>query len=197
MDIYAYFKSLFRQSRESSPSKPLIHEMINRSEAEQQDYIQWKDTLVARRLRDWLAEQYVIFLHQPGELSEAVDFLDTPSSKGFVIYFHHTGYTLREAVHFFDFLKERVLLQDYRTQISDLRTYERPNWVETVQRHYLKPRPLTDEAGKLRQRFGNITIELILRNDRPHQMRLRATAYKDHLFQEPEEFKQLFAALMT
>jgi hypothetical protein len=197
MDIFAYFRSLFQQSRESSPSKPLVHELIVRTEAEKQDYVRWKETLVFKRLRDWLQEQYVLFLHQPEQLAETVEFLHTPSSKGFAVFFSKTRYSGREATHFFDFLKERVLDLEYRVQVSDVRSYERPDWVETVQRHYLKPRPQMNEAGKLRQRFGNITIELILRNDRPFQLRLRATAYKDHLFQEPEDFRQLFAALMV
>ena len=197
MDILAYFRSLFQQSKSSSPSKPLIHELIVRSEDEKQDYERWKETLVFRRLRDWLQEQYVIFLHQPDQLPETVEFLQTPSSKGFAVFFHKTRYSVREITHFFDFLKERVLEQEYRVQVSDIRSYERPNWVETVQRHYLKPRPQMDEAGKLRQRFGNITIEYILRNDHPYQLRLRATAYKDHLFQEAEDFKYLFTALLA
>ncbi len=197
MDIFAYFRALFQQSKESSPSKPLVHELIVRSEEEKQDYLRWKETLVFRRLRDWLQEQYVLFLHQPDQLAETVEFLQTPSSKGFAVFFNKTRYSSREVTHFFDFLKERVLEQEYRVQVSDVRSYERPNWVETVQRHYLKPRPQMDEAGKLRQRFGNITIEFILRNDQPYQLRFRATAYKDHLFQEAEDFKQLFTALLA
>ena len=197
MDILAYFRSLFQQTKTSSPSRPLIHELIVRSEEEKQDYERWKETLVFRRLRDWLQEQYVIFLHQPDQLPETVEFLHTPSSKGFAVFFHKTRYSAREITHFFDFLKERVLEQEYRVQVSDVRSYERPNWVETVQRHYLKPRPQMDEAGKLRQRFGNITIEYILHNDQPYQLRFRATAYKDHLFQEAEDFKYLFTALLA
>lgn len=197
MDIFAYLRSLFQQSRESSPSRPLIHELIVRSEEEKQDFAHWKETLVFRRLRVWLQEQYVLFLHQPEQLAETVEFLHTPSSKGFAVFFHKTRYTAREITHFFDFLKERVLDQEYRVQVSDVRSYERPNWVETVQRHYLKPRPQMNEAGKLRQRFGNITIEFILRNDQPYQLRFRATIYKDHLFQEAEDFKYLFTALLA
>ncbi|MFZ4427514.1 MAG: hypothetical protein ACOYOO_10170, partial [Saprospiraceae bacterium] len=79
MDIFAYFRSLFQQSRESSPSKPLVHELIVRTEAEKQDYARWKETLVFKRLRDWLQEQYVLFLHQPEQLAETVEFLHTPS----------------------------------------------------------------------------------------------------------------------
>lgn len=194
-EFWSYIKSLFQQSKASSPSKPLVHELIQRSQEEQEDYRRWKETLVFQRLKDWLSNQYALSRHLPDELDEALDFLDTPSSKGFVVHFHKTGYSTREAVHFLDYLKDAVLAEDYRIQISDLRVYERPKWVETVQRHYLKPRPAMNEARKLRQRFGNVTVELYLRDDKPYQLRFRATSYRDHLFQEAEPFDILVQSL--
>lgn len=206
-DIWEYFKNLFRKAETSSPSQPLIHEVIERTEEEQQDYQYWKETLVCRRLQDWLNDQYAVFCLAPEEIDDALDFLDTPSSKGFVIYFFKTRYSRRDVQHFFDYLKERVLALDYRTQVSDLRTYHRPEWVETVERHYLKPRPAFmrkdtplhasgKPVEKFDQRYGNIMIEFHLRDDQSHFLKFRATSYKDHLFTEPEEFKQLMQVLL-
>jgi len=212
-DIWEYFKNLFRQAESSSPSQPLIHEMIERSEEQLEDYAFWKSTMVSRRLLDWLHDQYAVFSVAPDDIDEALDFLDTPSSKGFVIHFYKTRYSPRDVRHFFDYLKEQVLGLDYRTQISDLRTYQRPEWIETVERHYLKPRPafmrksltvtpshsptLGNEAEKLNQRFGNITIEHQLRNDQPYHLKFRATSYKDALFTEAEEFRHLMQRILS
>lgn len=195
-DLWNYFKNLFRQAENSSPSQPLIHELIVRSPEEKADYDQWKSTLVCRRLKDWLNDQYAIFQVLPEDIDEALDFLNTPSSKGFVIHFNKTRYSKREVVHFFDYLKEQVLALSYKTQVSDLRTYQRPAWVETVQRHYLKPRSGQDEAGKFKQRFGNVLIELVLRDEQVHHLRFRATAYNDHLYQDAEEFKSLMMGIL-
>lgn len=194
-DLWSYFKTLFQQSKVSTPSKPLVHELIIRTEAERADFLHWKETVVFKQLKSWISSQYVLFQQSPEAVDESIDFLDMPSSKGFAIYFHKTGYTTREAMHFLDFLKDQVLRMDYRVQISDLRSYERPGWVETVQRHYLKPRPAMDEKRQLRQRFGNITIELFQRDDRPHNLRFRATSYRDHLFQDAEPFHVLMNEL--
>ncbi|MBK8879470.1 MAG: hypothetical protein IPN74_13255 [Haliscomenobacter sp.] len=197
-DLWGYFKSLFNQSRHSSPSQPLLHELIVRSAEERQDYAQWKETLVCRRLKDWLHDQYTAFLLSGSCPDESIDFLDTPSSKGFVIHFYKTRYSNRDVAHFFDYLKERVLALEYKSQISDIRSYERPNWAETVQRHYLKPRPLPlPEQEKLRQRFGNVTIEYVSRDDKAHQLLFRATAYSDHLFQDAERFEGLMKELLV
>ena len=205
-DIWDYFRSLFKKAESSSPSQPLIHEVINRSAEEREDYEYWKGTLVRRRLRDWLNDQYAVFRVAPGDIDEALDFLNTPSSKGFVIYFYKTRYSRRDARHFFDYLKEQMTGIGYRPQVSDLRTYHRPEWVETVERHYLKPRPFFSgdknhqpdkPAEKFDQRYGNVTIELLLRDDQVHHLRFRATTYRDHLFKEAADFKDLMLNLLA
>lgn len=198
--FWSYFKSLFQQAEDSSPSQPLVHEMITRNDEELQDYAFWKDTLVLRRLLDWLSDQYAIYRVDRNGIDEAIDFLDTPSSKGFVVHFHQTRYSQRDVTHFFDYLKEKVLSLSYRTQISDLRTYNRDGWVETIQRHYLKPgltirQPEAD--GKFTQKFGNVMIELELRDETVYNLRFRATIYKDSQFKEAAEFKELMQQLVA
>lgn len=196
-NLWEQFKSLFKEAEQSSPSKPLIHEMIERSEDERKDFNFWKSTLVRKRLVDWLIDQYAIYQVQPDHIDEALDFLNTPSSKGFVIHFYRTRYSLRDITHFFDYLKQQVLKLNYRNQISDIRTYNRSNWVETVQRHYLKPRPNFERKGKINQQFGNITIEFHLRDDQPHYLKFQATSYKDHLFEDAKEFKELMGLVIA
>lgn len=195
--LWEYFQGLFRKAATSSPSNPFLHALIERNEEEKLDYEHWKNTLVRRRLQDWLSDQFAIFKVLPEDIDEALDFLDTPSSKGFAIHFHKTQYSRRDTLHFMDFLKEQVLKLEYRTQISDTRTYEKGEWVETIERHYLKPQPMADNPGKLRQRFGNITIELTLRNDKPLLLKFIATVYKDHLFEEGEAFHLLLQAILA
>ena len=198
--LWNYFKNLFDKAGESSPSQPLIHEMIVRSDEEREDYAHWKKTLVCRRLEDWINNQYAIYRVTPRDIDEAIDFLDTPSSKGFVIHFSKTRYSRRDATHFFDFLKEQVLALEYRSQISDLRTYNRPDWVETIERHYLKPGPRIrkepQEDGRFLQKYGNITIELELRNEQVFNLRFRATSYQDSLFKEAREFEELIQRIV-
>ena len=192
--------SLFDAAENSSPTEPAVHEVIRRDDTELQAYEQWKRTLSRRRLLDWLTDQYA--LHQTtGNTDRAVDFLDTPSSKGFVIHFSQTQYGTAEISHFFHYLKERILDLNYRTQISDRRVYSRPDWVETQERHYLKPRTrqqrLTGPGGRgsLDQQFGNISVELELRDDLPFNLRLRATTYQDALYNTPETFRALMVAI--
>ena len=194
-----FWKRLFQlqeQTEQSSPSRPAVHELIARSPEEKADYEQWKSSFVLRRLLDWLGDQYAIYLHRPTEIDKALDFLDTPSSKGFIIHFHQTNYSRREITHLFDYFKERVLLLNYRTQISDTMTYSRKHWVETVEKHYLKPRVQFETGQKMDQQFGNIMIKLEVRDDKVNNLRLRATHYQDFNYLPPQEFRGLLQQLL-
>ncbi len=196
MSLWNSIRKLFNEAEASSPSQPAVHEMIERSEADRADYQRWYRTHGRRRLLDWLADQYAVYSVAPDDIDKSIDFLNTPSSKGFVMHFFRTEYTKEEVTHFFDYLKERVLQLNYRTQISDRRVFGRPQWVETQERHYLKPRNKADQPGRFIQAFGNITIELELRDDRVRNLRLRATVYQDHMFQAPESFRSLIGELV-
>ncbi|MEM8526190.1 MAG: hypothetical protein AAGG68_16235 [Bacteroidota bacterium] len=194
-NIWNQIKGLFNQVEESSSTKPAIHEVISRSAEEKEDYEHWKKTIVRRRLSDWLSNQYALYKTLPNETDEGIDFLNTPSMKGFVIHFHQTQYSKRDAVHFLDFLKERVSNLNYRTQLSDVRTYSKPQWVESIQKHYLKPRTTFEEGVKIDQQYGNVSIDLVLRDDRPHHLRFSATSYSDHLYEEAKDFGELVMAV--
>lgn len=182
---------------QSSSSQPIIHELIQRSVEEIIDYEQWKSSYILRRLIDWLADQYTVY-HKGGSVNDdGIDFLNLPSSKGFILYFHRTNYTRREATFLFDYFKERVKTLNYRTQISDTKTYNRNQWVETVEKHYLKPRLAFIEGEKMNQQFGNIMIELEIRNDLTHNLRLRATHYQDSNFSPVLDFHELMQHLLN
>lgn len=196
-DLWSYVKNLFQRAEESTPAAPTVHEMIERSEADRADQERWRDTLVRRRLTGWLADQYAIFLVQPDNVDRELDFLDTPSSKGFVIHLHRTNYSRRDLLHFLDYLADQVRALGYRTQISDRRVYPVGEAVETVERHYLKPR-LSFENTDTRQdqRYGNVTISAVLRDDRPYQLKFQATSYQDRLFNDAADFRELMQIVL-
>jgi hypothetical protein len=197
--LWNYVKGLFESTEKSSPSQPVIHELIKRSEEEITDFEQWKQTLVAKRMLNWLSEQYVIFGVRPNDIDEAIDFLDTASSKGFVVHFFKTRYSNRDVQHLFDLLKSKVRGLGYRTQISDTRTFAQNDQVVTIERHYLKPPPSFGQhtSGQLDQRFGNVMIEHELRNDKPHYLKFRATTYRDSQFLEPRTFQELMKEILV
>jgi len=197
-DIWKYFTNLFNAAEESSSTQPFIHELIERTDTDKEDYEHWKKTLVKRRLINWLNSQHIAYLINPNDIDESIDFLNLTSSKGFVVHFQKMGYTKAEGIHFFDYLKERVLTLGYRSYVSDFRTYQKKDWIETTQRHYLKPRPnfLKEKNEKFNQAYGNINIELILRNEKLIQLKFSATSYNDRKFEDADEFNDLMQELL-
>ena len=197
-DLWNYFKSLFNVAEQSSPNQPLIHEIIERSEEELSAYQEWRDSLPARKLIDWLRQQHIEYLINPEQIDRSISFLNTPSSKGFAMYFDQVKYEREEILFFFDFLKEKVLGMRYISYVSDVRTYNRPNHIESIQRHYLKPSIYLKsvEAGKVRQSFGNIAIELLLKDEKPDRLKFSATTYNDRIYEEPAQFSDLMQDML-
>ncbi len=196
MNVWDYFKTLFREAEESSSSKPLIHEAIERGEKELQAYQKWKESLDHRRSIDWLNDQYAIWQVLPNDIDEAILFLNTPSSKGFAVHFQKSNFDHKNAAHLFDFLKEKVLTLNYRPQVSDTRTWSSENTVQTMDRYYLKPRTSKTTEGKINQLFGNITIELLHRDNTPFNLKFRATAYNDRLYEPAYDFQLLMNGIL-
>jgi len=193
MAFWDNIADLFRQAEESTPAKPAIHELIVRSPEEMEEFERWKRTHNSSRLLDWLNNQFALHLEER-PTDKGLGFLNTDSSKGFVIYMQELNYSRADFIHFFDFLKERIQTLNYRSDISDRRIFSRKDWVETQERHYLKPRINLDEHP-IRQQFGNITIQLEIRDDVVHNLRLRATVYNDSMFKKADSFRALMAAL--
>ncbi|MCB0518933.1 MAG: hypothetical protein H6577_07835 [Lewinellaceae bacterium] len=196
-DVWDFIKGLFQKEEESSSSNPYLHEQIERTEEEKNAYEIWKGSLTHRRMMDWLNDQYAIWQALPDDIDPAIDFLDMPSSKGFAIHLYKTEYRKTDAIHLFDYLKEQVQRLNYKSQMSDTRTWSQKSWVETVERHYLKPRTFFEAEKLINQRFGNITIELSFRNDRPHHLKFRATGYSDRLYAETADFNDLMQAVLV
>ena len=207
MGLWDTVRGLFGEAEASGPTTPVLHETLTRHRTAGEAYARWRGGVVRRRLVGWLADQYAVYLASPARLDEAVDFLDTPSSKGFVVHFAKTGYSLEEAEFFQLYLRERVLSRDYRTQVADSRTYSRAGSTERTDRYYLKPRPNfgaaaggdsadLHTAGQFDQQYGNVLVELVARDDRPHHLRFSATVYHDRVYKDAEGFGGLMALVL-
>lgn len=196
-------KAIFQEAEQSQASEPVLHEVLARHKEDVEAFSRWREGLVCRRLLDWLSDQYALFLTEPNRVDEGIDFLSTKGQKGFVIHFSDTQYSLTEAEYFQLLLRERVLSQAYRTQVADARTYAKNGATERTDRYYLKPRPKFDHpngpdapmdgytANQHDQQFGNVMIELVVRNEKPHQLRFSAATYQDRIYKDASGFGAL------
>lgn len=201
MDLWKYVKNLFQAEEESSKLKPFIQEPLERSVEEIEAYEHWKRTLAKRKFLDWLNAQYALFtMSGESEIDRTIDFLNTPSAKGFVIHYDTQIHNHKDFIHLFDYLQERVLTMNYKKYMSDIKIYNQTrnnqNYVESIQRHYLKPRFVVKEDNTFDQLFGNIKIELLLRNDVIKNLQFSATHYNDRNFAKADTFNDLMRTLL-
>ena len=194
--IWEQIKQLFQTVEKSSPSQPVLKSLLKRTDDELADFEKWRSGLSQKRLVDWIHNEYATYLVDPNEVAESIDFINIRATRGFAIHFYKLNYPLRDITHLFDLLKEQLRQINYRSYTSDTRTYNRPNWVERLDRHYLKPPIVFMEDGvRLDQRLGNITRELLFRNDKPYQLKFSATSYVDRNYKPAENFDELMGVL--
>jgi hypothetical protein len=189
-------KNLVLQTELSNPQNPAVHEVINPSDYDLSDYLNWKSTIVCSNFFSWLNQQYSHYLLDT-PFSPSITFLNKTPSFGFMIHFSEMGYSKRDAIYISLLLKDKTLNLKYRLQIADRKIYYLKNiGMEITERHYLKPKKIVKPDEKIEQYYGNITIELLLRNDLPFQLTYRATSYPDRIYAPGLPFSQLMEKLL-
>ena len=130
---------------------------------------------------------------------DPVQYMDKDNSKGFVILLSK--------------LKEEYSLQDYRLlqhtiamrlvgyryiiKVSDIKSSRIANQLQKTYRYYHKPSLKIQQTSPINQLFGNITTELILKDDEPYLLRVMAHKYSDRNFADAEGLDQMMEVLLS
>ncbi len=196
--VWDFLKNLVRKEQDSSSSNPFIHEVIERDSSYEKDYEHWLNSREPGNLSTWILQQFTYFNDQPDWQDGTIVFVDKPTSSGFVIFPREPLWTDRSMLFFFDFLKQVALSEGYQSYLSDKRVYNKGSEVEEVHRHYLKPpasRKNTDTP--VDQLYGNIAIDLVLRNQETYKLQLTAQAYNDRNYAEARPFGQFIQEIAS
>lgn len=177
---------------------PVVEEALVRNEAYRTRIFLWQNSGAHRKLayRVWEAWQ---LKKQKQTADLQVHILKTKGSNGIALTYH-PQIGADEFQFFFDYLKEQTLQIGYKLYTSDRRIFLRPEYSETVEKHYLKPPVnLRIEDGKVQpcdQRYGNVIIEYIQINDKPSFIRLMAHYYEDRLYRKPLPFEDFLREVL-
>ena len=186
----------FEPSRSSNQNLGLIsHELLKRSESFDDDLLEWQNGIVSRRMKDWILSEYSLFQNSHQQQDESILFLESKASSGIIIHLSNTRYSTRDATCLMEDLRSRIRSSRYKSQMSDVKVFNRPEYVERIERHYLKPKFNFASETEFNQQYGNITIELIFRNDTPHLLKLLVNSYNDRNFTTPQSFRSLLMLL--
>jgi hypothetical protein len=186
-------RQLFATQRKH-PHLPLVEEALTRSEPERQGFFRWQNeghhqALVAQVYQAWQSKK------QQQTSSLEVHLLKTVGANGLAISYQ-AAIGPRNFQHLFDWLRDRVGQLGYQHYSSDRRHFDREGYVETIEKHYLKP-PLDLQTNGERllvpcnQLYGNVLIEQVLIDRQPSFIRFQANFYQDHLYTPALPFDQL------
>ena len=180
-------------SQKEAENQPVIHELIERSAAEQAQFQAWKQGETLRYLIDQFKERLNQRYVLNPDLPLQIDLIEGGKTGGFAFYFPN-NLTLKaeDFTFFFDWLEEQVLKHGYRSYMSDAKVHTKKGEVIRLERHYLKPAFQFDESGqRVIQAYGNITIDQQIINDLPIMIRFMVHVYDDRQFTEAGNIHQL------
>lgn len=183
---------------------PLITEEIKRSEAYKNAYFRWLNEGKYRWLLQKINCGYE--LKKKDEIDDLqIHILHSTGANGFAV-----SYSLlmedKDLQFLLDYLKERVLQLGYKSYSSERRIFDRKEYVETIEKHYLKPitskvipenahyHPNNKEIYD--QIYGNIIIEYISIDDKPSFLRMMRHYYSDFLYMPARPFDDLVNHLL-
>lgn len=193
-----FFKNLFQKQEKAN--SPVLHELIVRTDTEKHGYEAWKLNDHKDYVVGYLSKQFDNFWSGQQSPSDLLLILNTPKSMGFIYIYKAAQSDFTQFKYLFDYLKEKVKQLNYKVYVSDVKNFVRQNYVETIERHYLKPRFKFPDAGageSVNQLYGNITVELLLHNDQPQHIKFVCQPYSDYKYSTALPFKDLTVAILN
>ncbi len=171
----------------------LLHEVIERSENEAQQYAIWEQSQQKTEFLGWLSAHFQQYQQTKKKTDEHLTFLMIPSVNGFVVHFDPQRWDCDDMQHIFDFFKNRLKRLGYWPHISDVRAVRKGKVVESTQRHYLKPPRKFDlpKGEPIPQLFGNVMLSLNFVNERLDSLKFCATSYNDRTYAPALDFDEL------
>jgi hypothetical protein len=184
------FKKLFPEGNNSR--KTILHEVISRKKSESENYQNW---LKSEKKDKQLAEIMSAYTLRKHDISTRFTILLHTSeySNGFALTYNDY-FSESEFRFIFDYFRDKVLKMNYRLANSDRKIKEKDNYIETIEKHYLKP-PLTAPNQVSDQLYGNIMIEHISINDKPDYIKILANVYSDRNFLPARNFDEFIEKL--
>lgn len=168
-----------------------VHEVLHRSAGYIERYNSWKEMVDQQKI--WNVLYHDIKAH-----------LTATGGTGNVLY---TAYKGSHALAVFnsaqeeidhwkfrlDYLFEKAKVLGYRAQNNTLHMEEQKEDVITRELYYLKP-PIAFEKPK-DQYWGNLKLELRLKNNQMDYLKIQTTYYNDFNFLQPRSFPELIDQL--
>lgn len=169
----------------------LTNEVLKRSQHEFDSYDEWHASDVSKEILQKIFRAYHL---KKTDIKDPIPvaLLQSDKANGFAIA-NCSSLLDSDYKMLLEHFKKQILLIGYRQSGSNRKVTAEIDRVVTKEFYYLKP-PIKMEPP-IDQRYGNISLELILHNDKPYYLKLMASVYSDRLYSEPLPFSDLIEML--
>ena len=182
-------------NKDESESLHMLDGVLERSESFERAFKEWS---ASSQAEDVISNISNIFWNVRREIgfSPGLFVYTSPQANGF--YFNtklgisHIGFEF-----LLDTFRDRVLAMDYSLYTSDRKYVEVPAGIQRIDKHYLKPNPITRPDGLLNQNYGNVLLELYSLNEQAQYLKCMVTVYSDRTFAEAQPFEIFAECLFT
>jgi hypothetical protein len=169
----------------------LANEVLKRSRQEFDSYQDWAQSGLSKEILEKVFRAYHL---KKTDIKDPIPIALFQSDKanGFAIANCHSLLN-SDYKMLLEHFKKQVLTLGYRQSGSNRKVTAEEDRVITKEFYYLKP-PIQMEPP-IDQKYGNINLELILYDDKPHYLKVMASVYSDRLYSEPLNFEELVAVM--
>lgn len=192
----ALFDDIWDQLFSAQPNRQpvTVREELVRSPAYMQQYVEWKSSVQPQALVREIGKAYYFKRNRINGFYQ-VHLLQSAPANGFALSYHpKIGETTFKFL--FDYWRDRMLSLGYRLKNTDRQTREMPAYVQTTEKHYLKP-PARLKHLPINQLYGNVLLEHVQINRQPSYLKVQVNIYADHLYTEALSFDELAEHLFS
>jgi hypothetical protein len=188
-----FIHDLFSQ-KVKSPAHPggEVHELIVRDAQYTAAYKTWLSGEDRQEWNDRLRCAFNMHRASVDSQDDCIDFLEFRATSGFVMHLQNEEIPALEASFIMDHLRDLTLKSGYRMSVSDRRT----KGSLVIEKHYLKPPIHRGGCQPINQLYGNITIELTIKQGNPCSLKFIATHYQDRSYLPPLDISELLEAII-
>lgn len=184
------FNKLFPDRQQNKPVQ--VMELLRRNVQYRQAFDEWKINEESKVLVKEIERSYYLEKNQiQGKYT--IHLFRSPAANGFALT-QHPDLSPQVFQFLLDLWRDRILATGYRLANTDRQIRDKGAYVETTEKHYLKP-PLTKNQPQAEQRFGNVLLEFVIRDQEPAYIKVLATTYSDRIFTPPKPFDDLLDQL--
>ncbi len=143
---------------------------------------------------DDVAISYIDFLSS-NKGTQKFNFIKQNGINGFALELTKCAPTVHEWRNFQFYCKQKLLKANYIAHIQEVSSKSDIGILYTNYKYYLKPSIKLMTEIPSTQLFGNISLDLIIRNEQPFRFLLKANYYSDRNYQKEQSFQEIFSLL--